>query len=111
MKQKSKNASVRFAVLKEEIADMNTQLQEFARKTLKEGLAQCSPEQQMIFKRMYVQRKRWDGAEAEIALAKAAEINDVVDKMPEERLDWAMQQVESTLIKNQKGEDALWAAA
>jgi hypothetical protein len=67
---------------------MNQQLQTFARETLKKGLAQCSDAQQLIFKRMYSHKN----------LEKP--ISEVVDAMPAERLDWAMQQVESTIKKN-----------
>ena len=41
----------------------------------------------MMFKRMY--------AKGNLDM----NINDVVDNMPEEKLDWAMQQVERTLSK------------
>lgn len=68
---------------------MNAQLQKFARDTIKAGLAECSPEQQMLFKRMY--------ANGNLELP----INEVVDDMPAERLDWAMQQVENTTKKNE----------
>jgi hypothetical protein len=81
---------------------MNSQLQKFARKTLKEGLAQCTPAQQDLFKRMYVYRSSRGGAVEEIANAKNTSVNEVVDKMPEGKLDWAMQQVESTLHKNKR---------
>lgn len=81
---------------------MNAQLQEFARKTLKEGLAQCTPAQQDLFKRMYVYRSPRGGAAEEIANAKNTSVNEVVDKMPEGKLDWAMQQVEATLKKNKR---------
>lgn len=64
---------------------MNNQLQEFARKTLIEGLKQCSEGQQNLFKRMY-------------ALGKLSlSIEDVVANMPADKLDWAMRQVENTL--------------
>lgn len=66
---------------------MNKSLQNYAKNTLKEGLAQCSMEQQLLFKRMY--------AHGNIEMS----INDVVDKMEVEKLDWAMQQVQSTLDK------------
>lgn len=79
---------------------MNSQLQEFARKTLKEGLAQCTPAQQDLFKRMYVYRSHRGGAMEEIVNAKNTSVNEVVDKMSPEKLDWAMQQVEATLHKN-----------
>ena len=68
---------------------MNKQLQKFAREQLKLGLSKCSEKEQIVFKRMYAHDKM------------GMEINDVVDKMDESRLDWAMQQVESTLKKKQ----------
>ena len=68
---------------------MNTQLQQFARDTLKRGLAECSSDQQMLFKRMY--------ANGHLDMP----IDKVVDKMPVERLDWAMQQVQGTIVKNE----------
>lgn len=66
---------------------MNDQLQEFARNELKKGLAQCTEGQQLIFKRMYANRNL------------DTPINEVVDNMDAKKLDWAMQQVESTLAK------------
>ena len=67
---------------------MNKQLQNFARTTLKTDLAQCTTGQQDKFKRMYSFKNL------------ALPINDVVDRMPVEKLDWAMQQVRGTLDKN-----------
>lgn len=66
---------------------MNEQLQNFARQNLKDGLAQLPEKWQMMFKRMY-SHKNLD-----------ADINDVIDNVPEDRLDWAMQQVEKSLEK------------
>jgi hypothetical protein len=66
---------------------MNIQLQNFARETIKSRLMQLGKAQQILFKRMY--------ANGNLNM----EINDVVDKMPEEKLDWAMQQIERTLRK------------
>ena len=66
---------------------MNNQMQEFARKTLKEGLAQLPKGWQRKFKQMY----SYGNLESDI--------NDVVDNMPEDKLDWAMQQVENSLAK------------
>lgn len=66
---------------------MNSQLQSYARKSLRESLAKCTNHQQLFFKRMY--------AHGNLNMP----INDVVDQMPEEKLDWAMQQVERTLAK------------
>lgn len=68
---------------------MNDQMQEFARTALKEGLAKLSGSQQLLFKRMY----------SHTDLTK--HINDVVDAMPQEKLDWAMQQVQRTLVSTQ----------
>lgn len=69
---------------------MNIQLQTFARTELKHGLAQCTDKQVMLFKRMY--------SHGNLNLS----INEVVNNMPAEKLDWALQQVENTL-KLKKG--------
>jgi hypothetical protein len=66
---------------------MNEQLQQFARDSLKQGLAELPENWQLTFKRMYSHGD----------LSKP--INDVVDAMAEEQLDWAMQQVERSLTK------------
>jgi len=66
---------------------MNNQIQDFARQTLKDGLAKLPEGWQRKFKQMY----SYDNLEASI--------NDVVDSMPEDKLDWAMQQVERSLAK------------
>jgi len=66
---------------------MNKQLQDYARQTILDGLRQCTPGQQRLFKQMYA-FKHIDGS-----------IEDAVANMPEEKLDWAMKQVEQTLIK------------
>jgi len=66
---------------------MNYQMQEFARNTLKEGLAQLTSVQRHLFKQMYSHNNL------------DADINTVVDNMPEDKLDWAMQQVQRTLSR------------
>jgi len=66
---------------------MNNQLQDFARAELKAGLAQLPESNHMIFKHMY-SHKNLD-----------LPIDEVVDKMPEEQLDWAMQQVQNSIAK------------
>jgi hypothetical protein len=66
---------------------MNNQLQSFAREELKSGLAQLPEGCQHRFKQMYSHGNL------------DANINDVVDNMPEDKLDWAMQQVEKSLEK------------
>lgn len=65
---------------------MNQQFQKFARDTLKAGLAQLPEHNREIFKRMYSHKDL------------KANINDVVDKIPEDKLDWAMQQVDRSLV-------------
>jgi hypothetical protein len=71
---------------------MNDQIEKFARQTLKDGLAQCTEGQQGLFKRMYAFKDQ------------SLSIDEVVDLMPPEKLDWAMQQVQSTLDKAAKRE-------
>lgn len=65
---------------------MNNKLQDLARKELKEGLAKLPEAHQLMFKRMYSHGD----------LEK--DINDVVDAMPEDKLDWAMEQVGNSLL-------------
>ena len=66
---------------------MNEQLQQYAREILKSDLVTLPEAHQMIFKRMYSHKDL------------SADINTVVDNMPESKLDWAMQQVKHSLIK------------
>ena len=64
---------------------MNNQIQDFARQKIKEGLAQLPEDWQVRFKKMY-SHKNLD-----------ADINTIVDQMSEDKLDWAMQQVQRSL--------------
>jgi len=64
---------------------MNNQIQKFARNTIKLGLARLPESHHKLFKQMY-SHKNLD-----------AEINAVVDAMPEDKLDWAMQQVQRSI--------------
>jgi len=66
---------------------MNEQLQQFARQELKNGLSQLPEAWQMTFKRMYSHKDL------------EANISDVVDRMPADKLDLAMQQVQRSLEK------------
>jgi len=66
---------------------MNDQLETYARNTLKEGLAQCSDGEQLLFKRMYAH------GNLDMPLSK------IVNGMDSDRLDWAMDQVKRTLDK------------
>ena len=69
---------------------MNDQLVKFAKSMIKLGLKECSSDQHLIFKRMY----------SHLDLTK--DINEVVDSIPDEKLDWAMQQIQRTLKLNEK---------
>ena len=66
---------------------MNKQLEAFAKSELKEGLKQLSEAQRLLFKRMYSHKN--------LELS----IEEVVDNMPTDKLDWAMQQVQNSLAK------------
>ena len=66
---------------------MNDQIQQFARTTLLDGLL-CLPEgYQMTFRRMYSHNDM------------AAPLASIVQRMPVEKLDWAMQQVQRSINK------------
>jgi len=67
--------------------NMNNQIQDFARSTLKDGLIKLPENWQRMFKRMYSPDDL------------SANIEDVVDMVPEDKLDWAMQQVQRSLDK------------
>ena len=66
---------------------MNAALQEFARQQLKDGLSKCTEAQRDLFRRMYSHKDL------------TCPMDEVVDRMPEDKLDWAMQQVENTLVE------------
>ena len=67
---------------------MNEDLLIFAKTKLIDGLKKCNKDQQFLFKRMYSH----DNLDREI--------EDVVDLMDHEKIDWAMQQVQRTVLKN-----------
>ena len=64
---------------------MNEQLAQFARQTLKDGLQLCTSQQNHMFKLMYANRQ------PELT------IDQIVDNMEEDKLDWAMQQVQNSI--------------
>ena len=69
---------------------MNESLQRFARKQIKNGLKQCTKEQVQLFRRMYAHTNPdWT-------------IEQVVEAMPEDKLDWTMQQVARTIKKGKE---------
>lgn len=74
---------------------MNEQLQNFARTQLKDGLARLPESHQRIFKLMYAR----DNGKRSVVDAEAMLINDVVNALEPEKLDWAMQQVENSIKK------------
>ena len=74
---------------------MNKQLQKFARDTIKQGLHQCSEKQQWLFKRMYSKGPN----------PLEASTDDIVDNMDESKLDWAMEQVQTTLDMGEVDDD------
>lgn len=69
---------------------MNVQLQNYARDTIKEGLAQLPEGWQRVFKQMY--------AHGNLELS----IEEVVDQMPDDKLDWALSQVSNSLKKQKE---------
>jgi hypothetical protein len=65
---------------------MNPRLIKFAKTCLKEDLAKCTECQQNLFKMIYGSLDM--------------EINSVIDDIPGDELDWAMNLVERTLKKD-----------
>ena len=66
---------------------MNNTISNFTRNQIKAGLKQLPENWQLTFKRMYAHKNiDWD-------------IEKVVDNMPDEKLDWALSQVENSLLK------------
>jgi len=69
--------------------EMNKELRDFGRKKLKEGLAKCTEKQQALFKQMYAFENRQES------------VDYAVDHMQEDKISWAMEQVEKTVLKNE----------
>ena len=69
---------------------MNNILESFARQWLRRNIVKCTKEQQHRFKLMYSH----DDMDRTI--------NEMVEYMDVEKLDWAMQQTERTLVINIK---------
>ena len=74
---------------------MNEQLQQFARDALKTGLAQLPNDWQRTFKLIY---GRDDGRRS-VEGAVAMSVDEVVEAVPADKLDWAMSQVQNSLNK------------
>ena len=71
---------------------MNPTLAKEARRILKDLLSQCTDGEQFIFKRMY-SHKNID-----------VSINEAVDNMDEDKMDWAITQCEQTVAKKTRKE-------
>lgn len=72
---------------------MLPEVDEYLRNRLKEGLAQCTEEEQQKFKLMYSYPHT------------NRNIEEIVDLMPQEKLDWAIQQVDNTNKKRKAKEE------
>lgn len=70
-----------------DLNQVNEILKNTAKDYLKTNLLKLPESNQLLFKRMY-SHENLD-----------ASIDEVVDNVPEDKLDWAMQQVERTLSK------------
>lgn len=68
---------------------MNETLQKYARDYLKKGLEVLPEGNVQMFKRMYSHKNL------------GLDINTVVDRMPEDKLDWAMEQVRLSIEKRE----------
>ena len=65
----------------------NETIKNLAKEMLKELLSECTNEQQIMFKRMYCHKN--------LELS----INEAVNQMADDKIDWAMTQVERTIEK------------
>ena len=74
---------------------MNDQLQNFARQTLNEGLNNLPLDWQNLFKLMYGR----NNGKRSVEDSKLMSIQDVINEIPSEKLDWAMQQVQRSIEK------------
>lgn len=79
---------------------MNNTLRQFARQQLIDGLAKLPDDWQTTFKLMY---GRKNGLRSVYA-AKTMSIEDVVSEISDDKLDWAMMQVENSVAKLAKQE-------
>jgi hypothetical protein len=68
--------------------DNSLNIKTLGRDNLKDLLSQCTEDQQTLFKRMYSH----DDLERDI--------NDAVDQMPDDKINWAISQCERTVYDN-----------
>ena len=78
---------------------MNTEIEMFAREELIKGLSKCTNGQKLMFKRMYAQSA---------GITVNHTIQEIVAKMPKEKLGWALEQVNNTLAKTRKDESMIF---
>ena len=78
---------------------MNKQLQDFARKMLREGLDKLPSDCATTFKMMYGR----NNGKRSVADALNMPLDDVISEMPEDKLDWAMRQVEKSIAMEKEG--------
>ncbi len=69
---------------------MNQTIENFTRQTMKEKIARLPQGSHHRFKQMYAQGKL------------DTPIDEVIDGMPAEKLDWALSQIEATIAKAAK---------
>jgi len=74
---------------------MNQQLQDFARKTILDGLNQLPVDWQNKYKLIYGRKNGKKTVEDTLIVP----IEIIVAETPEDKLDWAMQQIEESLKK------------
>jgi len=75
---------------------MNNTIETFTRQKIKNGIILLPDNWQLMFKRMYApQPYYYNGKNAEDG------INDIVDKMPVEKLDHVLSQIENSIAKIQ----------
>lgn len=81
---------------------MNDQLKQFAIDKIRTGLAKLPEDQQHNFKLMYARGdpqtvKTKDYYAITVEDMKAMSIDEVILKIPDEKLDWVMEQVQNSL--------------
>lgn len=83
---------------------MNQRLQQYARKFLIINLLKLPEDLQLNFKRMYSYNYITTNGAGSFAKGKPLldkPIEEVVQDMPEDKLDWAMVQVEATILRQE----------
>lgn len=72
--------------------DMENEFYAEVRRELLDGLLQCTTANHRFFKLMYARPEQ-----SSVEKKESQSIQRVVEKMPREKLDWAMQQVQRTI--------------